>query len=252
MSKIARRCRFYKRRASASQFRKRVIPLQSKMVTLRIWKFFSACKEKKTTRKRQLKWRHSIDRIPLPRSFFRIVVLGAGGVGKTSLVSRFVKGDFSEQYTPTVEGFYEKSFDLRKGCSAFLEILDTAGFYHFPAMRRLTIQQGDAFILVYSEQDESSVEEVLRIQKDIYQSKGTEDVPMVLVRNKCDLAEATDKRRVSPAIASAASRGKNCVLVNTSAKFDLNVDGVFAALLTQIAFANYFLGDKKGKRKSSW
>ena len=32
----------------------------------------------------------------------------------------------------------------------------------------------------------------------------------------------------------------------------VNVDGVFAALLTHIAFANYFLGDKKGKRKSVW
>lgn len=47
-----------------------------------------------------------------------------------------------------------------------------------------------------------------------------------------------DKRLVSHAIASTLSRGKNCVLAETSAKYDLNVSGVFTALMAQVALAN--------------
>lgn len=186
------------------------------------------------------KWRNSVDTLQLPRNVFNVVVLGAGGVGKTSLVARFVNNEFPELHTPTVEDLYEKPIHLRKGVSALLQVLDTAGTYQFPAMKKVTIQFGDAFILVYSVNDPDSLDEALKLQQEIYKAKGTEDVPMVLVGNKCDLASGTDhdKRLVSHAIASTLSRGKNCVLAETSAKYDLNVSGVFTALMAQVALAN--------------
>lgn len=174
----------------------------------------------------------------LPRNVFNVVVMGAGGVGKTSLVTRFVNNEFSEDYTPTAEDLYEKPIHLRKGVSAMLQVLDTAGSYRFPAMKRLTLQYGEAFILVYSVNDPDSLDEALKLQEEIYEAKGTDDVPMVLVGNKCDLTSGTDKRLVSHAIASTLSRGKNCILAETSAKDNLNISGVFTALMAQIALAN--------------
>lgn len=185
------------------------------------------------------KWRNSVDTLPLPRNVFNVVVLGAGGVGKTSLVARFVKNEFPENHNPTVEDLYEKPIHLRKGVSAFLQVLDTAGTYQFPAMRRVTLQFGEAFIIVYAVNDPDSLEEALKLQQEIYEAKGTEDVPMVIVGNKCDLASTrTDEPLVRRAIASTLLRGKNCVLAETSAKYDVNVSGVFTALMGQIVLSS--------------
>ena len=42
----------------------------------------------------------------------RLVVLGAGGVGKTSLVDRFVNDNFSETYSPTIEDIHRHLVQL--------------------------------------------------------------------------------------------------------------------------------------------
>ncbi|CAH0381362.1 unnamed protein product [Bemisia tabaci] len=44
--------------------------------------------------------------MPEQSNDYRVVVFGAGGVGKSSLVLRFIKGNFREDYIPTIEDTY--------------------------------------------------------------------------------------------------------------------------------------------------
>ncbi|EYC38404.1 hypothetical protein Y032_0719g1808 [Ancylostoma ceylanicum] len=83
-------------------------------------------------------------------SDYRVAVFGAGGVGKSSIVQRFVKGTFSENYVPTIEDTYRQVISCNQKNVCTLQITDTTGSHQFPAMQRLSISKGHAFVLIYS------------------------------------------------------------------------------------------------------
>ena len=76
------------------------------------------------------------------KNSYRMVVLGASRVGKSSIVSRFLNGRFEDQYTPTIEDFHREVYNIH-GDMYQLDILDTSGNHPFPAMRRLSILTGE-------------------------------------------------------------------------------------------------------------
>ncbi|MBN3313223.1 DIRA2 protein, partial [Atractosteus spatula] len=119
-------------------------------------------------------------------SDYRVVVFGAAGVGKSSLVQRFVRGTFHDTYIPTVEDTYRQVISCdRNVCT--LQITDTTGSHQFPAMQRLSISKGHAFILVYSVTSRQSLEELKPIYQQIRHIKGdAQAVPIMLVGNKSD------------------------------------------------------------------
>ena len=75
------------------------------------------------------------------KNCFRLVLLGSSKVGKTALVTRFLDNRFDDKYTPTIENFHRKIYNIR-GESYRLDLLDTSGNNPFPAMRRLSLMTG--------------------------------------------------------------------------------------------------------------
>lgn len=197
---------------------------------------------------------------------YRVVVLGAGGVGKTSLVSRFLYGTCPSGHRPTVDELHNGRFDIN-GLRLSVDLLDTSGTLEFPAMRRLAIATGDAFLLIYSADDVvTSFEEVRRLRdmivdatvarnnntckggghttssSDIVASSATDgqnDVmlpPIVVVANKSDVNEYRPAMAVAASKAAIVSKVKGewgCGYVETSAKGDEGVEEVFRELLIQ-------------------
>lgn len=71
--------------------------------------------------------------MPEQSNDYRVAVFGAGGVGKSSLVLRFVKGTFSENYVPTIEDTYRQVISCnRQQNVCTLQITDTTGSHQFP------------------------------------------------------------------------------------------------------------------------
>ncbi|XP_016336148.1 GTP-binding protein Di-Ras1-like [Sinocyclocheilus anshuiensis] len=165
--------------------------------------------------------------MPEQSNDYRVVVFGAGGVGKSSLVLRFVKGTFRDTYIPTVEDTYRQVISCDKSVCT-LQITDTTGSHQFPAMQRLSISKGHAFILVYSITSKQSLEELKPIYQQILAIKGNvENIPIMLVGNKSDETQ----REVKTEDGEAQSKIWKCAFMETSAKTNHNVTELFQELL---------------------
>jgi len=162
---------------------------------------------------------------------YKIVVLGSGGVGKSALTVQFVQGIFVEKYDPTIEDSYRKQVEV-DGQQCMLEILDTAGTEQFTAMRDLYMKNGQGFVLVYSITAQSTFNDLQDLREQILRVKDSEDVPLVLVGNKCDLE---DERVVGKDQGLNLARTfNNCRFMETSAKAKIGVNDIFFDLVRQI------------------
>ena len=162
---------------------------------------------------------------------YKLVVLGAGGVGKSCLTVQFVQGVYLDSYDPTIEDSYRKTIEIDNKVFD-LEILDTAGVAQFTAMRELYIKSGMGFLLVYSVTDPQSLEELMGLREQVLRIKDSPRVPMVLVGNKADLV---DERIISVERGiEVSSKWGKVPFYETSALLRSNVDEVFVDLVRQI------------------
>jgi Ras-related protein Rap-1A len=171
---------------------------------------------------------------------YKLVVLGSGGVGKSALTVQFVQGIFVEKYDPTIEDSYRKVVEV-DGQQCMLEILDTAGTEQFTAMRDLYMKNGQGFLLVYSITAQSTFNDLQDLREQILRVKDMDEVPMILVGNKCDLE---DERVVGKDQGHNLAKNWNCTFLETSAKSKINVTEIFHDLVRQI---NRKSPDTKGK-----
>jgi small GTP-binding protein len=117
-----------------------------------------------------------------------------------------------------------------------LDILDTAGQEEYSAMRDSYMRTGQGFVLVYSITDPSSCEDCMTIHEQLLRSKDSDEVPLVLVGNKCDLEE---ERAVSKQEGkSMAEKFGDCKFLESSAKACINVEEIFISLAKLIEKAN--------------
>ena len=157
-----------------------------------------------------------------------IVLFGGSKVGKTALAKKFLNNEFVEKYVPTIENSYIKSFNIH-GKELVTTILDTSGNEAFPAMRSLHISNGDGFLLVYAIDDFKTWELIKQLRDEIITKRG-ENVPIVIVANKCDLEEKREIQKI-PTEMQVEIEWRNG-FIETSAKTKDVLD-VFSKLLQQ-------------------
>lgn len=133
-------------------------------------------------------------------------------------------------FTFQIEDSYRKQVEV-DGQQCMLEILDTAGTEQFTAMRDLYMKNGQGFVLVYSITAQSTFNDLVDLRDQILRVKDTDDVPMILVGNKCDLE---DERVVGKDQGHSLARQFNSAFMETSAKAKVNVNDVFHDLVRQI------------------
>lgn len=82
-----------------------------------------------------------------------------------------------------------------------VDFLDTSGSMQFPAMRRLSLTTGSAFLMVYAIDDENSYEVLKMCMQELQEVRPDfQEIPIVFAGNKCD--QAPDRRKLTKELVS--------------------------------------------------
>src|SRR5438045_1789651 len=112
----------------------------------------------------------------------KLVIVGDGACGKTSLLIVFCKGTFPEMYVPTVFETYFSTITV-DGKTIELALWDTAGQEDFDRLRPLSYPDASVVLICYSIDNIESLENV---EEKWYPEVKTfcPDIPVILVGNK--------------------------------------------------------------------
>jgi GTPase KRas len=182
---------------------------------------------------------------------YKLVIVGGGGVGKSSLTIQLIQNHFIEEYDPTIEDSYRKQVTIDDE-TCLLDILDTAGQEEYSAMRDRYMRTAQGFVITYSITSRSSFDEAVSFQEQILRVKDDDRVPMVLVGNKCDLER---DRVISSTEGRDLAKSFNCPFYETSAKARINVEETFFQAVREIrklhASRNIHAPQRKKKSRCS-
>ncbi|XP_013408685.1 ras-related protein Rab6 isoform X1 [Lingula anatina] len=153
----------------------------------------------------------------------RLCLLGNLGVGKTSLITRFMYDSFDNTYQATIGiDFLSKTMYLEDR-TIRLQLWDTAGQERFRSLIPSYIRDSSVAVVVYDITNANSFQQTSKWIDDVRTERGS-DVIIMLVGNKTDLA---DKRQVSTEEGERKAKELNVMFIETSAKAGYNVKQLF-------------------------
>ncbi|CAH2295846.1 rho-related GTP-binding [Pelobates cultripes] len=165
----------------------------------------------------------------------KIVIVGDGGCGKTSLLMVYAKGAFPERYAPSVFEKYMTTITIGNK-DVDLHLYDTAGQEDYDRLRPLSYQDVNLVLICYDVTSPTSFDNVL-IKWYPEVNHFCRGVPIILIGCKTDLRkdkERLRKLKTSQQEPITYNQGeaicKNIQAVEyleCSAKFQENVDNVF-------------------------
>merc|ERR1712205_180478 len=161
---------------------------------------------------------------------FKLVLLGDSAVGKSSLVLRFVRGQFFEYQESTIgAAFLTQNVSLNDYTVKF-EVWDTAGQERYHSLAPMYYRGAAAAVVVYDITNADSFARAKSWVKEL-QRQGSPNIVIALAGNKCDLAS---KRKVESSEASEYAKDNGLFFMETSAKTALNVEELFKAIAKKL------------------
>ena len=167
---------------------------------------------------------------PLSDYSYKICIIGDSTVGKTCIIVRFNGGDFPSGQITTIGVDFQMKIIQVKGKSVKLKIYDTAGQERFRSLTANFYKGSDGIILVYDITNKNSFKSITKWNQQI-QEKIKDNIPKVLVGNKCDLS---DRRDVTEEEGRELAQKFNMPFFEVSAKENTKISEPFVTLAAEM------------------
>uniref|UniRef100_A0A672FB76 small monomeric GTPase n=1 Tax=Salarias fasciatus TaxID=181472 RepID=A0A672FB76_SALFA len=161
---------------------------------------------------------------------FKLVLLGESAVGKSSLVLRFVKGQFHEFQESTIGAAFLTQTVCLDDTTVKFEIWDTAGQERYHSLAPMYYRGAQAAIVVYDITNEESFVRAKNWVKEL-QRQASPNIVIALAGNKADLA---NKRALDFQDAQSYADDNSLLFMETSAKTSMNVNEIFMAIAKKL------------------
>lgn len=161
------------------------------------------------------------------KTLLKVIILGDSGVGKTSLMNRYVNKKFSNQYKATIGADFVTKDIVVDDKLVTMQIWDTAGQERFQSLGVAFYRGADCCVLVYDVTAPTTFKSLDSWRDEFLiqaSPRDPENFPFIVIGNKID----QENRAVSSKRAQAWCQSKNNLpYFETSAKEAVNVDSAF-------------------------
>jgi GTP-binding nuclear protein Ran len=162
-----------------------------------------------------------------PQAEFKLVLIGDGGVGKTTFVKRHITGEFERKYVATL-GVEVRSLDFSTNFGTIrFNIWDTAGQEKFGGLRDGYYIQGQCGIIMFDVTARTTYKHVPNWYRDL--TRVCDNIPICLVGNKVDIKDRKVKARQV-----VFHRKRNLPYYDISAKSNFNYEKPFLWLARKL------------------
>ena len=161
---------------------------------------------------------------------YKVVLVGESGVGKTSIINRYVMDKFANEFFPTtIRSSFQKKLNVGNKNLNFT-IWDTCGQEQYRSMTKDFYRNAVICLLVYDITNQKSFQEVKAFWFDDAIKNRGKEIIFGLAGNKSDLQE----KKVSDEEASDWAQANNVIFGLTSAAESRGIDDLFKRLASKL------------------
>ena len=156
----------------------------------------------------------------------KVVLIGKSGVGKTSIISRYITDTFKDSLMTTPgANFTTKKVDFPQYKKSIkFEIWDTAGQERYRSLAKVFYNNAAACLLVFDITNKDSFDDIKNYWIPEIKENGQKDIILALAGNKSDNYL---KEQVSDNEGKALAKEINAIYMRTSAKLNSSIDEIF-------------------------
>ena len=180
----------------------------------------------------------------------KVVLVGESGVGKTSIINRYLNNTYNENQKSTFAPKFKNKVlnypEYNKSIS--FDIWDTAGQEAYRSITKNFYVNAAIGVMVYDIRNRESFENIKKYWSQQLKDSGVQNIVLAIAGNKCDLFE---QQEVSDKEAKQFAESIGAVFKLTSCKENIGIDELFKESGKRFLEANKLIAKEKKQKKEN-